>query len=78
MEVEKQQSKIPSPEKSLEVKDQIADAIKNSEGDGGIDTEKLISRFNSVSSDIVKSEIQKLLEGGIIFEPRPGKLRWLG
>jgi hypothetical protein len=30
------------------------------------------------SAEIINQEIQKLLEEGIIFEPRPGKVRWLG
>ncbi len=62
------------------IKDKILELIKNSEEQGGIELEKLImnSSFNKISPDIINKEIQKLLEEGIIFEPRPGKVRWLG
>ena len=59
------------------IKDKIINLIKNSESEGGIELEKIAANVNS-SNDFVNSEIQKLLEEGIIFEPRPGKVRWLG
>jgi len=34
--------------------------------------------FREASPKIINQEIQKLLEEGIIFEPRPGKVRYLG
>ena len=68
-------NEIKTAEKNL--RDKIIELIKNSEGEGGIDTEKLISSLNE-SQEIINQEIQKLLEEGIIFEPRPGKIRWLG
>ena len=34
--------------------------------------------LRGTSPEIINQEIQKMLEEGIIFEPRPGKLRWLG
>tara|TARA_Y100000034_G_scaffold90211_1_gene108658 strand:+ start:632 stop:1336 length:705 start_codon:yes stop_codon:yes gene_type:complete len=64
-----------SVEKSL--RDKITEMIKNSESQEGVDTEKLIADLGG-SSEIINSEIQKLLEEGVIFEPRPGKIRWLG
>tara|TARA_Y100000296_G_scaffold52905_1_gene60518 strand:- start:2505 stop:3191 length:687 start_codon:yes stop_codon:yes gene_type:complete len=62
-------------EKNL--RDKIIELIKNSESEGGIDMEKLISILNE-SQETINQEIQKLLEEGIVFEPRPGKIRWLG
>jgi RPA family protein len=62
-------------EKNL--RDKIIELIKNSENEGGIDTEKLVSSLNE-SQETINQEIQKLLEEGVIFEPRPGKIRWLG
>lgn len=56
-------------------RDNVIELIKNSEGEGGISSEKL---NNSINSPEVNQEVQKLLEEGIIFEPRPGMLRWLG
>lgn len=60
------------------VKDRILGSIKNSEDSGGIDMEKLIMNLNDISPNIINQEVQKLLEEGIVFEPRPGKVRYLG
>lgn len=60
------------------IRDKIIDDIKNSESDGGIYVDKIIMSHRETSADIINQEIQKLLEEGIIFEPRPGKVRWLG
>lgn len=60
------------------IKDQILDVIKNSEESGGVDTEEIIMKFKDTSTEIINQEIKKLLEEGIIFEPRPGRLRYLG
>lgn len=58
-------------------KDIILEKIKQAESEGGIDTEKLILDIEA-SPDLINEEIKKLLEGGTIYEPRPGKLRYLG
>jgi len=60
---------------SESLRDKVIELIKNSESEGGIDSEKLESKVNNSETN---QEIQKLLEEGIIFEPRPGRLRWLG
>lgn len=82
LEIEKERKgsskKIQSREEIIAIKDQILETIKNAENDNGIDTDKIILKFREVSPDIIKEEIQKLLEEGIIFEPRPGRLRYLG
>ena len=52
--------------------------IKKSEDQGGLDTEQILMEFREASPEIINQEIKKLLEEGIIFEPRPGKLRYLG
>ncbi len=65
-------------EQIIAVKDRILDMIKNSESEGGIETEKLIMSVQEFSPAIINKEIQKLLEEGIVFEPRPGKIRYLG
>ena len=78
LEIEKQKPKSTAPEKIQGIKEKIVELIKNSEKDGGIETEMLITKLNESPQEEVNKEIQKLLEGGIIFEPRPGKLRWLG
>ena len=65
-------------EQIIAIKDRIFDMIKGAEEEGGIETEKLITNLQEFSPVIINKEIQKLLEEGIIFEPRPGKIRYLG
>ena len=38
----------------------------------------MILNLRDVSPEVINAEIKKLLEEGIVFEPRPGKIRWLG
>jgi len=64
----------PKVESSL--KDKLIDTIKNSESDGGVSRETLSDKLGNSSN--INQELQKLLEEGIIFEPRPGIVRWLG
>ncbi len=81
METEKDKSKnyeTIAKEQIVAIKDRILGAIKNSENEGGVDTDKLIMDLNNISPVIISQEIQKLLEEGIVFEPRPGKVRYLG
>jgi len=78
LEIEK--LKPPSEIKKEEmfaVKDKIIKSIKDAEAQEGIDSERLIMEIRA-SPDIINQEIRKLLEEGIIYEPRPGKLRYLG
>ncbi len=51
--------------------------IKKEEENEGIDTEKLIMEIKA-SPDLINQEIKRLLEEGIIYEPRPGRVRYLG
>ena len=83
LELEKQRlessdNKPLAKEQIKALKDRILDKIKNSEKDGGAETEKIIAEIRDVSPEIINQEIQRLLEEGMIFEPRPGKVRWLG
>ncbi len=81
MEIEKNKSQNSEPvvrEQITAIKDKILEAIKNSENEGGIDIDKIIMDLRETSPEIINQEIKKLLEEGIIFEPRPGKVRWLG
>lgn len=82
LELEKERKKnskpIESKEEIVAIKDKILNSIKDSENEGGIDSDEIIMKFREISSDLINTEIQKLLEEGIIFEPRPGRLRYLG
>lgn len=73
LELEKNMPVEAKKEEILQVKDQIIDMIKKSEAEGGIDVDKIIMELKSSSTEIINQEIQKLLEEGLAFEPRPGK-----
>ena len=77
LEFEQNKPKEVNKEEIKELKDKILDMIKNSEGDGGAETEEIILKLKS-DPDLINKEIQKLLEEGLIYEPRPGKIRFLG
>jgi len=68
---------VPNKEKVLAVRDEIIELIKESDEEGGIDTEKIILTLKS-SPEIINQEIKKMLEDGLAYEPRPGKVRYLG
>lgn len=81
MEIEKEKSKNTEPlgkEQIIAVKDKILEEIKKAEDEGGLDMDKMIMDLRDISPEIINQEIKKLLEEGIIFEPRPGRVRWLG
>lgn len=81
MELEKEQTKNASPVERTQItaiKDQILNKIKEKESEGGIEVDKIIMNLRETSPEIINQEIKKLLEEGIIFEPRPGKVRYLG
>ncbi len=81
LETEKAKNKsiIPTPQgQTSAVKDRLVEKIKKAENEGGIDTEKLIMEITDATPEIINQEIKKLLEEGMIFEPRPGRVRYLG
>lgn len=77
LELEKEMPKELPKEEIKAVKDQIIEMIRTAENEGGVETEKIIMELKA-SPDIINQEITKLLEEGLAYEPRPGKLRWLG
>jgi hypothetical protein len=81
LELEKEKSNNTKPlvkEQITAVKDKILGIIKEAEKDGGIEMDTIIMDLREVSPDVINQEVRSLLEEGIIFEPRPGKIRWLG
>ncbi|MEK6913245.1 MAG: OB-fold nucleic acid binding domain-containing protein [Nanoarchaeota archaeon] len=81
LEIEKEKSKNTKPlikEQITAIKDKLLNIIKEAEKKGGIEMDKIIMDLRDVSPDVINQEIRSLLEEGIIFEPRPGKIRWLG
>lgn len=80
-EIEKQRAANAPPVEQGQVtavRDQILGLVKSAEEDGGIDVDQIIMKIREVSPEIINQEIKKLLEEGIAFEPRPGKVRYLG
>jgi hypothetical protein len=59
------------------LRDILLGKIKEAEKEDGIDIDKLIMDIDS-SPTIVNSEVKKLIEEGMVYEPRPGRLRYLG
>ncbi|MEK6888887.1 MAG: OB-fold nucleic acid binding domain-containing protein [Nanoarchaeota archaeon] len=77
LEVEADMPKTIQKEQLMAMKDKILEMIKGSESNGGLDIEKMILELKE-HPDIINQEIKRLLEDGTIYEPRPGKLRYLG
>lgn len=77
LEFEQNKPKQVDKEEVKALKDNIIDMIKAEEGNGGVETETIILKLKA-EPQIINQEIQKLLEDGLIYEPRPGKLRFLG
>ena len=81
LEVDKEKSKNSPPmerEKIIAIKDNILNIIKEAEPNQGIDIDEIIMKIRNTSPDIINQEIKRMLEEGIIFEPRPGRIRYLG
>ena len=77
LEIESDQPKIENQKELSALKDKVLEMIKTAEKEGGIDIEKIILELKE-HPDIINQEIKKLLEDGIAYEPRPGKIRYLG
>ena len=77
MEVELEQPKVLDQDKAAEMKNKIMDMIKKADEGGGIDIDKIILELKE-PPEVINYEIKKLLEDGVIYEPRPARLRYLG
>jgi hypothetical protein len=77
LEIDSDQPKIQDRAKLIELKDKIIEMIKAGEKNNGVDIEKIILDLHE-APEIINQEIKKLLEEGMAYEPRPGKLRYLG
>lgn len=76
LEIQNQKKDLPL-KANAPVRDIIMEKIKISEKDQGVDIDVLIMEIEA-SPDLINQEIRKLLEEGLIYEPRPGRLRYLG
>ena len=77
LELEAGKPKEVNKEEIRAVKDQIIELIKSAEDTGGIGTDRIIMEVKA-TPEIINQEIQRMLEEGLVYEPRPGKIRYLG
>ena len=78
LEIQNARKDIPAGDsKDSGLKNSIMDKIKGAETEGGIDVDAIIMDTEA-SPDAINAEVKKLLEEGLIYEPRPGRLRYLG
>jgi len=78
LEMDEARNNMPEVEGGAsEVKNLILDKIKGAESDGGIDRDALVMDVEA-GPDVIEVEVKKLLEEGLVYEPRPGRLRYLG
>jgi RecG-like helicase len=77
LELDSEKPKIVEKSELTNVRNQILQTVKAQDENGGIDVEKMILELKA-SPDVINNEIRKLLEEGLVYEPRPGKLRYLG
>lgn len=77
LEIQNVRKNIVGGEKNSELRNNVITKIKTAEVSGGIDADALIMDIEA-NPDLINAEIKKLLEDGLIYEPRPGRLRYLG
>lgn len=77
LEIQNSRKEIVESAGDTSLKDSILSKIKEAETEGGIDVDKIIMDTEA-SPDSINGEVKKLLEEGLIYEPRPGRLRYLG
>jgi RPA family protein len=78
LEIQNSRKDLPVSENGdFGLKNLIKEKIKKAEPEGGIDIDAIIMDTEA-SPDAINVEIKKLLEEGLIYEPRPGRLRYLG
>jgi len=75
--LEIQNAKEDLPVESSGLKSEIMDKIKAAEADGGVDMDSLVMDIEA-GGEAINVEVKKLLEEGLVYEPRPGRLRYLG
>jgi RPA family protein len=76
LEIQKTRKVTPTAS-NAPIKDIILEKIKGAEKEGGAEVDELIMSIEA-QPEMINAEITKLLEEGLIYEPRPGRLRYLG
>jgi RPA family protein len=76
LEVQKTREELPVKSDGS-IREVLMEKIKAAEKENGINVDTLIMEIET-APDLINQEIVKLLEEGLIYEPRPGRLRYLG
>jgi len=76
LEIQNARRDMPLPG-NASLRDILLEKIKQSEPNSGIDIDQIIMEIEA-NPDLINAEIKKLIEEGLIYEPRPGRLRYLG
>ncbi|MEK6899205.1 MAG: OB-fold nucleic acid binding domain-containing protein [Nanoarchaeota archaeon] len=77
LELDAEKPKMLEKNEMQQLKESILSLVKQEDDKGGVEIERMILDFKA-SPDVINQEVKKLLEEGIVYEPRPGKLRYLG
>ncbi len=77
LETDLEKPKPLDKDQASELRDKILSTLKTQEDNGGADVEAMIIDLKE-TPQIINNEIKRLLEEGLVYEPRPGKLRYLG
>jgi len=77
LEIESTKPKQLNKDEANQMRDNILGLIKENDEKGGIDVESMKNQLQT-NIETINQEIKRLLEEGMIYEPRPGKLRYLG
>ena len=73
LEAEADAPKTLAKEEIAELKDKVLEMVKGAEEGGGIDIDKIILELKE-PPEIINSEIKKLLEDGVAYEPQRGAI----
>lgn len=76
-ELEADQPKTLERSELQQIRDSILTLVKAEDEKGGVEIERMILEFKA-SPEVINQEVKRLLEEGMVYEPRPGKLRYLG
>ncbi len=79
LEIDKKNKPVIQDKQKIKAfKEQIVELIKYSEVHAGIDKEEIIMKLRNIKPEIISQEIQKLIEDGLVYESKPGRVRYLG
>jgi RecG-like helicase len=75
--LELEKLRTPDKKEIIDLRDKIIEMIKKEDDNGGIEVNNIVMELKN-DPEVINKEVAKLLEEGMIYEPRPGKIRILG